>query len=521
MQDLYSLIHSLTSSEWQSLQSYFTCFTPHDESKSKYLELASLLMNSGECPSGKSCCLKIYGVKRDPNFEKLKSRLKEKIMDFLLTDISCDKQKELDEADYNIIKITKKTAQFRQLFYSKNRLPLLYGLLNEIIFLAKEYEQYSIVVEHLRIKKGLVSWNKGGAEFEKIDSEMGKYFEYNRLVNKAEHYYYKLIMQYEYEGNPNIKKISSFLKKAIEDVRNGYELTESPLINYRLKMLELDLYQMNKDFLKARSTCLELLAVVRNNKSVYRKQRVGIVYDQISRCEFYLGNFKQAAESAIEAQKNFNLNSENYCIALEQEFYSLFAMKQYGQSMDIANKMISSATPKELGEFRFSKYNYLLANALFKLKRFEEARQLLSQTRAISKDKAGWEIGARVLGIMTQVEMLKLSEASSAIESLRKFIDYTNKKTPVSTRDKTILDLLIGAERKGFMFSQLNGKTEGYLAILNSSDKKTKWEPFTHEVIPFHEWFSGKMKKHILPVSPVKELAPVKKKKEKVVSRTR
>ena len=111
MQDLYSLIHSLTSSEWQSLQHYFTCFTDHDRAKLKYLQLAKLLMDAEECPSEKSCCLKIYGVKNSLNFEKLKSRLKEKVLDFLATDI-CDKKKDIDEVDWAYIQIKKMSAQY-------------------------------------------------------------------------------------------------------------------------------------------------------------------------------------------------------------------------------------------------------------------------------------------------------------------------------------------------------------------------------------------------------------------------
>ncbi|MEK7226097.1 MAG: hypothetical protein AAB221_10470, partial [Bacteroidota bacterium] len=36
-----------------------------------------------------------------------------------------DKKKELDEADYAIIKIKKKSAQFQHLFFSKKRISLL------------------------------------------------------------------------------------------------------------------------------------------------------------------------------------------------------------------------------------------------------------------------------------------------------------------------------------------------------------------------------------------------------------
>lgn len=494
MEEIYSLIKSLTKGEWQSFRNYLSCFSSHNPAEIKQLQLAQLLWNSENCPPEKFCCVKIFGIKKSTSFDALKSRLKEKILDFLLTDISCDKQKELDEADYFIIKAKKRSAQFTQLFYSKKRIPLLYELLDEIIHLAKEYEQYSMLVDSLRFKKSIVSSKNKKKDFEKVSEEMDKAMLFGTIYNKAEHYYNELMMIGDLSSKQDKQKATVFLEGLLKEVREGFTLTNSPIVHYYLKNLEMGYFQLQGDHLQARSTCLELLNIVRNNKSVYRRQRVGVVYDNLSRCEFYLGNFKEAAISAREGQKHFNEGSENFCIALEQEFYALFAMQQYAESIAIAKKMMASATRKELGEFRFSKYNYLLANALFKLGKYKDAYQLLSQERGLSKDKAGWETGARILSIMTLIEMLKLNEASSAIGSLRKFIDYTQKTTPVSERDKTILALLIGAERKGFMFSLLNGKTQDHMSSLSSSDENTRWEPFTHELIPFHEWFGGKLK---------------------------
>lgn len=494
MEDIYTLIHNLTTGEWQAIQAYFTCFTAHDKSKVKYLQLATDLMQAKECPSEKSICLKLYGEKENDGFRKLKFRLKEKILDFLLTDISADKQQELDEVDYAIIRMKKKSAQFQQLFYSKKRMPILYQLLDEIILLSKQYEQYSILVEHLRIKKTVIGSKNGKEEFEKINEQMNTYWDYNRMVNQAEHNYYELIVLSEYSGKPNKAKLTAFFQKATEEMQRFFETTKSPLIKYHQKFLELGFFWYYRDYSKAQSICMELLNVVRRNKSVYRRQRVGVIHDHLSRCKYYLGNFTEAVEWAREAQKRFNLNSENYCIALEQEFYALFAMKQFEQATKTAKKMLSSATRKELGEFRFSKYNFLNANTLFMQGKYSDALAILSEEREISKDKAGWEIGARLLKIMTLIEMLKLDEARLAVLSLREFLKYTDKKTPVSLRDKTILNLLLILERAGFMFSTLNGSTEKHLKALRSQDETLRWEPFTHELIPFHEWFAGKMK---------------------------
>lgn len=97
---------------------------------------------------------------------------------------------------------------------------------------------------------------------------------------------------------------------------------------------------------------------------------------------------------------------------------------------------------------------------------------------------------------MTLIELLKLDEASNLIHSLKLFMIRTDKKTAISTRDKKILNLLLVAERNGFMFHILNGKAEKYLSLLCSETEEYRWEPFTHEIIPFHVWFAEKTGKH-------------------------
>jgi tetratricopeptide (TPR) repeat protein len=382
--------------------------------------------------------------------------------------------------------------------------------------LCKEFEQYSILVDHLRYKKILFSWKSGSGEYSRLNKEIEYYDKCNRLSYESEHYYYQLGLLQEYSSKRNGEKLQKDLKSRIAILENSYFETRSSIIKYHKTFLELGYYQHFENHLKSRSVCLELLNVVRKNKPVYRRQRIGIVHDNLSRCEYYLGNYAQAAEWAREGQKHFNTGSENYSIALEQEFYALFAMEQYEQAVDIANKMINGAPPKELGEFRHAKYNYLLANALFKQRRFTEALHILSQELELSKDKAGWETGLRTLKIMTLIEMLKLDEASLAVSSLKQFFKYNDKKgTTISVRDKKILNLLLVAERAGFLFSTLNGNTDKYMEPLCSDEKEYKWEPFTHEVIPFHSWFAGKMPQHHFK-KPAKKAAKAEK-REKVL----
>ena len=133
-------------------------------------------MEKEEAPSAEACCLKLYGQKKSAGFNMLKSRLREKIFDFLVTDISADKNQELDKMDQAYIRIKKLSALYKHLYHSKRRLPLCYDLMDEIISLSKEYEYFSNVVEFLHLKRvSFLSMRKGAKEFEEISHELNKY----------------------------------------------------------------------------------------------------------------------------------------------------------------------------------------------------------------------------------------------------------------------------------------------------------------------------------------------------------
>jgi hypothetical protein len=170
MEELYSLIQCLTSAEWHSLQNYLTCFSSHSPAGLKQLQLANTLREPDLCPVTHEVCKTIYASPKDTRLDALKSALKEKVLDFLLTDISADKQSELDKLDQAYIKINKLSAQYRQLLYSKRRSSLLYDLLNELINLSKEYEYFSVIVEFLHKKRVDYASQKKGIKHKKARS---------------------------------------------------------------------------------------------------------------------------------------------------------------------------------------------------------------------------------------------------------------------------------------------------------------------------------------------------------------
>jgi tetratricopeptide (TPR) repeat protein len=249
----------------------------------------------------------------------------------------------------------------------------------------------------------------------------------------------------------------------------------------------------NKNYLKARDICFELMDVIIYSPAVKRKQRLGIVYSNLSICKIYLRNFDKALEYARKAQENFVPFSYDHSVAKEQEFYALFYSGRFDEAEATALLLLNTTSRKNLGDMRYAKYNFLHANVLFKQGKFSEAARILNQKWEIKNDKEHWETELRILSIMTAIELENYSLADQKTENLRKYIQRSQKTNPVSTRNKNILKLLQQVERNQFAF-------DNRMSTLAELSKKNEhgWQLLSWELVPFHEWVKEKIKPSLL-----------------------
>ena len=490
MEALHNLLSQLNHAEIEILRNYLTCFDSR-EGEQKTLQLAEFLLKSEKVPSMDECSRKIYGVPRDAKIEKLKQRLKNKILDAFLLDINLDRKDVMDDIDHAVVRINKKSAQFHQLLYSKGDLPLTLQLLDEIITLAKEYENYYALVDKLKLKKWIRGFRQGEKEYEKINKDIIFYERCYQAMNKAAEYYYALIIKSEFNTNHELVTFKNFLNNSISELQYEYKITKSAIVLYYLGWLQVALHNLNKEYQKARVECIKLNTIITKNKSVYRASRMGAVNDNLARCEMYLNNYKAAAKYAEQAQEMFLKNSTNYLISKEMEFYALFYDNQLKEAERVARFLQDMEFNRN--SFKYSLYSFFMANVQFKAGNFPEALKILGVNHEISRDKGGWEIFLRVLRIMCYVEMQEPDLALSQIENLKKHIERNGKKIEVRERDKIILKILLMFSRTGFDYKNIPARLLDQLQLLNSDNATYRWECLTAELIPFHRWVIGKM----------------------------
>jgi len=490
MEALQQLLRNLNKGEMEVLRTSLKFGNGKAKAEKRSLKLLDFLLQKGDLPPDKEISDSIYGKSEARSkISMLKKRLKDKIVDTFLFDVNLNRIIDIDPPDSAIIRVRKKLAQFQYLNHTKKNIKVTQEVLSEVIEISKEHELYSSLVEALKYKKWAVGFKVGEKEFDKLNKEIAFYDYCNKALNNAADYYYRLIIKSNFEGNSS-QKINAFISKSINDLKKDAVITKSTFVMYYLKLLQFIYQESNGKYLQARSTCLELIDIIRNNKSVFRKQRIGNAYDYISLCETHLRNYKQAIEYAQLAMNNMIVGSVDYFVANEHQFYPLFFDKQFKQAEAVSLIMIESVNP-ELGDFRYSKYRFFHANALFSQGKYKEALKLLNEHFYLSADKAGWDIAVRVLGIMCDLEMNSMESASLKVENLRKHIEYNSKDHDVKERDERIVKVLHYLEANGFQYDKSNSKLVANVDLLHNS-KNCRWQPFSPELVVFHEWLDKK-----------------------------
>jgi tetratricopeptide (TPR) repeat protein len=492
MTELFSLMKSLNEEELKAIAASFRKFNSID-SESFLLEqlFIHIVAEKQNIRTDKQLSLILYKTEKLSAVARLKSRLFHFILEVLSSDSLLQKESLFDASDKQVIRIRKKMLQFRVIHRKKNRagMEILLHLLNEITKEAKEYEQYDILVEGLIFKKYFVMLRKGFSEAEKIEKDIDYYMDVYKMGLRANDHYFNLITNQEMISKLKPAQKLKVLERSMWELRKAIDRTQSPSIIYIYKLLELDyLLSLNKHIYTI-DVCLSIIEHLKKHRHLYRTERIGFMYDNISICQVYNQDFKKAVISSQKAQSFYPPNHNSFLPSKQQEFYACFYSGQYKAANEIIKDLLNFKM-SNTGEFRYDKFLFLNACTLFKLGFYVDALAICNQSLTISQDKSRWDLGVRYLKFMCQIELTEFDEALKSIEALRKII--SRKKQEVSSRDLVIYGML-NEYRNNAFHKTVSAKLQGFCKKLAAKGPNA-WNYYTHEIIPIHSWLESKNK---------------------------
>jgi tetratricopeptide (TPR) repeat protein len=488
MENLQELIKKLNKSEKKMVRKFLSAYSSKGKSDTVSLKLFDILDKRKRVLNNKDCSHILFNKDDKNRMRVLKSRLKQKVLDALTTDIILDNQ----TYDTNVkisIQLKKKLQQFQLLMYSnKGNQNIYLKILDDVIKKSKKNELFSIQIEALELKKMRIGFREGMAIFDKYEQLIKMAAKFNESKNHIANCYYKMILMYR-TSNPNHEQIKTTLKEYIEKGDKLLFKANSLVGQYYLNIIKCGYYMEIKDYESAIHVMENQLTLLHNSKVVYRKLRVGATYDYLSESYINMGDFNKASESSEKALEYFAPKSTNYIVAQELSFRA----KLYGGNLKLAEKLIIeiiTAYKDDLDKHRISTHLFFQANIYFAKKDFKKCNRILSQSFEFKQDRTGWEYNVKLLHIMCLIEQDKIEEADTKFINLNRQLKKYNK-TDLSSRNKLIATVMKIWLKEGGNKILINLKGSTTLNKLNLEENS--WDPMKSELIPFHKWIETKI----------------------------
>lgn len=447
----------------------------------------------------------IYKKESKKNFSKLLQRLKEKIHESFILGVNLSRPEAYSQ-QFKIKYEIRKLSITASIIRGRGSIKVSRELNSRIIERCIEYEIYDELIEALYIEKFTSGLLDGEKDLGNYTLKIEFYEKCRSTLNKARDYYNRSSVISEYRSNPQTDLLE--LRGFIIEIQDAYFATSSANVGYYLLYLKITYYLNLKQYNKAAELCLEQVELVKTNKAIYMKRRIGIIHLELSNIQLLSYSFEDSIINTLKGLKNIPKKSYNYGTGLETIFYAHFYLRNFETALKVINKLLLTKSLSH-GSFVHKKWTYFKSCCLFMNGRFHEAFQLLQTCQEIEADKNGWNIGIRLLTIMTEIELELFDHASRRMNNFRRFIERNNK-IEIDPRYTHISNILMKLLARSFNFNKALINNEKLINELGSSSGDHFWKIKSGEMVIFDVWFMSKVNKipfrNTLPVLEAMEL---------------
>lgn len=488
-------IHQMMDkNEREVLKSYLICFESRKKGhKPKTLALLQLLEKYDE--DEKVVTLFKKKVASEDARRMIIIRLRQKMLTSLTLDVNLNRSEIYDEqaqarADVNLSKLQG------AVLLGRGQRKLGFKVLDKAIRTAKEYEFFDDLVEMLTLQRRYVkAWKGTDKAFYDMVAQINIASASRDASNIAMQYFEEVTMRYGFKGLsrlPADPKQVSFLQERAEELRQAYDKTGAATVGYYYYFLSVELHQLQGKLEDASVALSNLAELLKRYPAIRRKVRLASVHLNLGVNDLWLHKFSDAQQQFETSLTYVRENTRNHAIISELLFYSHF----YAGKLDDAEYILESLVDSKYvdqSDFRKGVRSYLLACVSFAKGEFRKVNLRLSNSHNIGKDKEGWNIGSRILGIMLAIEREKFDYADTQIVNLRQFMREGLRDVKVRQRDKSILEIVVELRKKSYDFAAVYEAKEQLFGELRTNDAGSGWLIQTPEMICFHTWFYDKL----------------------------
>lgn len=482
--NLQILLSKLNTEERKQLQKILQS-RKSEQDGNKTLKLVGILLEEKKI-NHSDIQVMLYGKENYMAFNKICSRLKEKILDVILLD-PCILSSNYSKRNEVLFSVKKKIIQ-ADILNLKGLRDDADSVIKKMILLSKEYEMYDLVIQALQIREKFAIIRKLNKEIQKIKFEILQYNDKHLSLLNAQSQFNFMMNKISSISNKINYKFE--LQSTIEALESSVILYQSSIVKYYCLILSTELFQINNEFKKADSALDKAIEIL-SKKSVYTNNRMGAIL--LSKSDNYLRmfDFSKSIEYGQMSNIYFPNNKFNKSLVVENNFFC----NLYTGNLDLAFEDIKSLVNMTLTNITstvLNKYKYFEGVVFFLQENFDECLACFNDLKEIEKDKDGWNINIRILTIMALIERKDYEAAELQIENLKSFFKRVSKKSVLGKRYGAIIKIFVILENNAYNFKTIRLLNNQSFVKMINMDEGYEWQIKGPELIAFEAWISSK-----------------------------
>jgi tetratricopeptide (TPR) repeat protein len=473
MEKLIRLIQCLKPGALQWVEDFYKARCNGDATDNKRLQLFRLLAE-GKVHTNEEAARLLYHQKCNSALSHLKKRLEEDILNFLLFDLD----------DCEVSTVTKEELKCNKLLL-QGKMLIAKGIWEDGISLLKKTSRISEKFEFPDIKLASDDILRTYSS-EKLG--VNHYQRYNEHIDKCLGNYKKLLkakglsLKFAYEADSTEKPSVPTFSRQKEEKENN----PSKKVIYWSKMALLQFYHKKRDFDTAKKYAIELLEYLQIEPQVCSDFKAAHVNLELAKILIYLKDYKKALAHAEKTICLLPCTSIDYLQGLQVLYFANF---RNGNIAEAETIVASALKHPEASTALKSKWLMLSAALEFVQRRFCIVNRILYTNKAEKNDPV-WEVGSKILEMLTILESEDYDWFEYKIESFRKKVQSFRDGS--HERLKIFYGILKTLIRTNYDYRETLSNEKQNLALLDCDKPSLCWDPMGYELIHTGEWMLNK-----------------------------
>ncbi|MEO1053681.1 MAG: hypothetical protein AAFX87_23800 [Bacteroidota bacterium] len=476
MESLKEIIYNLKPSEAEFIQDYYK--VKRGGLCSKRLKLFQLV-HTRKVKTDEEAAKVIYKTRPTSTFSKLKKRLKEDILNFLIM-MSGDKTCESASTGFDL--------QARKLII-QGKILMSRGLYEEAaettqkaLKIADTYELIDLKINACDMLRSTSENNQPSQQHASINAKIKQTMSDQQYLQQAKAYSYLLA----HEGVAN-QDIDADALKELEEVE---ERSESAKVSYWCLKTACQYHYANRNYVEARDSAMRLIDMVEHEKAIHSDYNLCEAHFLLTKSLICL---KQYEEAIVHAGQSLGATDAGL-LCEEGARSAQFLSSYYHRDLKLANAVIKEVLINreiKLCARAEAKWTYYEACLLFARKDFNGSLKSLYSNSGLLKEKTCGTLGYRLLEILNMVEMKEYDWLDFKLENHRKLLQRF--KGNEYLRYKITHRIITTLATNGFNFNKTYQQEYDKLTMLKSEAKPYLRDPLGFELIDFNGWFNQKV----------------------------